>query len=333
MVACDDSIGEFFYFGIGDQLKKIVNTDFHKSGILEIMINSDGFSPFRSSPTTVIPILGKIYTESDLYEPFSIAVYSGKAKPKDPRDYLKDFIQELNHLLKDGISINDRTFTIRIKCFICDTPARAYLKCVLGHTAAFACERCTVKGQKEDRNMVFLQTDAKLKTDDDFNNFTYADNHNGVSALTAVNPPIKMISQFILDPMHLLFFGVIKRILEYLLTLSLNKAKLSAELRCRLYTITATINKDIPIEFPRKMGSTVFFHKFKAVEFKFFLLHVAPIIFKDMLNTDMYHHLMLLVVACRFMLSKDWRTNSTRTRNFSKKFVDEANKFYPLSFL
>ena len=53
--------------------------------------------------------------------------------------------------------------------------------------------------------MVFLQTDAKLKTDEDFRTFKYADNHTGVSLLTAVSPPIKMVTQFILDPMHLFF--------------------------------------------------------------------------------------------------------------------------------
>ena len=83
-----------------------------------------------------------------MYEPFFIAVFYGSAKPKDPAEFLYDFVQELSQLLESGIVINNKKFIIKVKCFICDIPARAYLKCVLGHTAALACERCTVVGQK-----------------------------------------------------------------------------------------------------------------------------------------------------------------------------------------
>ena len=83
-----------------------------------------------------------------------------------------------------------------------------------------------------------------------------------------------------------------KRVLDYLLAESLNKEKLSAELKCRLHNLTADINKDIPLELPRKMRSTVvLYSKYKAVEYTFYLLYVSAIVLMDVLNDDTYQHL------------------------------------------
>lgn len=126
MLADDYSEGEFFYFGIKNQLEAFVNTELHTPNEIQLLFNIDGFSPFKSSNTTVWPILCKVYTKEDLYEPFTVAVYSGKGKPKSPTDYLLKFVQELNLLLSQGIVINNRQFEVKIKCFVCDTPARSF---------------------------------------------------------------------------------------------------------------------------------------------------------------------------------------------------------------
>ena len=45
------------------------------------------------------------------------------------------------------MALNRIAFDIRIKCFIADTPARAAIKCVKGHTDFNACEKCIIRGQ------------------------------------------------------------------------------------------------------------------------------------------------------------------------------------------
>lgn len=44
--------------------------------------------------------------------------------------------------------------------FICDAPARAFLKCTKGHNAYYACERCTIKGRWNGR-VVFSLNDER----------------------------------------------------------------------------------------------------------------------------------------------------------------------------
>jgi len=78
--------------------------------------------------------------------PFTVAVYCGKAKPSSVQDYLSDFHQELQQLKQDGIVHGEKTLQVTVKAFICDAPARSFLKFLKTHNSYFACERCTVRG-------------------------------------------------------------------------------------------------------------------------------------------------------------------------------------------
>lgn len=60
--------------------------------------------------------------------PITIAIWCGDSKPNNLNDYLHQFVDELNNLLANGILINNHKIALRIRCFICDTPARAFLK-------------------------------------------------------------------------------------------------------------------------------------------------------------------------------------------------------------
>lgn len=68
-------------------------------------------------------------------EPFIVAIWCGPKKPDDLTAYLQPFVDELNRLLRNGIIINDNKIVIVIRCIICDTPARCFLK---GSTLLFA---------------------------------------------------------------------------------------------------------------------------------------------------------------------------------------------------
>ena len=109
---------------------------------------------FKSTGIQVWPILG-------LFEgsyPFLIAVFCGERKPNSCEDFLKDFLEEYEHLEQDGLTIKDQHYTLKLHSVICDLSARQFLKCVKGHGGFHACERCTIKGEKiEHKWSLFLQ--------------------------------------------------------------------------------------------------------------------------------------------------------------------------------
>ena len=61
-------------------------------------------------------------------------------------DYLHDFLEKLDLLKLNGVEFNSQKLSFDIKCFLCDAPARSFLKCIVGHTGYYACERCLMKG-------------------------------------------------------------------------------------------------------------------------------------------------------------------------------------------
>lgn len=122
-------IGEFIYFGIAAGLLKCVNKKVHLRNILDLQINCDGLPLYKSSAKQFWPILCKVHNTPDIYEPFPVAVFSGDEKPNNLSSYLSDFIKEMNKLTREGIIIEEQLFKVRIMCFVCDRPARSFLKC------------------------------------------------------------------------------------------------------------------------------------------------------------------------------------------------------------
>lgn len=60
--------------------------------------------------------------------PMIISIWCGEKKPNDVNAYLKRFVDELNKLIRYGLSINGYDIKVLVRCFICDTPARCFLK-------------------------------------------------------------------------------------------------------------------------------------------------------------------------------------------------------------
>lgn len=61
-------------------------------------------------------------------EPMIVAIWCGNSKPTILNDYLGPFVNELNEILQNSIFINGFKITVKVRCFICDTPARSYIK-------------------------------------------------------------------------------------------------------------------------------------------------------------------------------------------------------------
>lgn len=62
-------------------------------------------------------------------KPMVVCIWSGEGKPTNPNDYLKPFVDEMVLLLENGVNITDHHIKISIRCFVCDSPARAFIKC------------------------------------------------------------------------------------------------------------------------------------------------------------------------------------------------------------
>jgi len=158
--------GKLWYKGITFNLDSMdlqeYLTRFHE---IIIDINMDGLPLHKSSPIKFWPILGRIVRTKN--EPFIIALFKGRVDPS-VKDFLKPFVKEVDHLLRNGYTNNDIAYKFSIRHYILDAPARAKVKCCIEHGGYCACEKCEIVGEWIDHRMTYVELDKTLRTDESF---------------------------------------------------------------------------------------------------------------------------------------------------------------------
>ncbi|XP_047129608.1 uncharacterized protein LOC124809527 [Hydra vulgaris] len=140
--------------------------------------------------------------------------YCGSSKPDNCEEFLKEFLDEYCNLEDFGFNYNDKKFNVNIKGFVCDAPARQFLKGIKGHTGYDACERCKVHGVHIENQIVFHDLDCEPRKDHGFKQMAYKGHQLLVSPL--LYSSVQCTKDFSLDYMDLVCLGVVKRLLLYL---------------------------------------------------------------------------------------------------------------------
>lgn len=154
------------------------------------------------------------------------------------------------------LAVDDCVLKVSVRSFVCDAPARSFLKCTKGHNAYYACERCIIKGKWNGR-VVFGIAEyddiPPLRSETCFNNFEYKDHQLEITPL--INAGVSCITSFPLEYMHLICLGVVKRILMFLKS-GPRKCKLSHNQLELLSDKLASLK--MPREFARQPRSISF---------------------------------------------------------------------------
>ena len=162
------NLGQFVYFGIRKGLQDCVNPDLHMNKKIQLQVSADGIPLKKSGDDQFWILSGKVHFYPEVYEVFAIAIFFGQSKPNSSEEYLEQFIDEVNELQNVGIIIKELKMEFELKCIICDTPARAFLKNTLVHGGIEACERCEVLDIRVERRTVYPDTEARERTDASF---------------------------------------------------------------------------------------------------------------------------------------------------------------------
>lgn len=118
--------GKYWYYGLENSLKDVLSPGMTQlPTCLLLTFNIDGLPISKSTKNEFWPILCKINCMD--IAPLVLAIYFGSTKP--PLElFLRPFVDELLKLLKDGLVIKNQMINFKIRCFICDTPARCFIK-------------------------------------------------------------------------------------------------------------------------------------------------------------------------------------------------------------
>lgn len=115
--------GEYWHNGLKNSLSLALTENVTE---IKLSFNMDGLPLFKSAKDEFWPILCKIDNFPQI-KPMVIGIYFGVGKPPC-NDFLLEFVDELNDCVQNGVLINDRCIKVTISCFICDTPARSFIR-------------------------------------------------------------------------------------------------------------------------------------------------------------------------------------------------------------
>ncbi|KAK0134194.1 hypothetical protein N1851_030237 [Merluccius polli] len=325
----DKCNGQYIYYGVEQGVTRYLSVCPEFTGDIEPFGNIDGTPLFKSSRTELWPILAKFHDS----QPFLVGLFCGVGKPKPVAEYLLDLVEELKHLQTNGIMYGGVMHRFTLRGFVCDAPARAFLKNIKGHNAIEGCERCVEKAVRSNNKQTFLSTAThESRTDLGFSQLQYPEHQHGPSPL--LDAGILCIQQFPLDYMHLISLGVTKRLLHFLLN-GPDVCRLRPRAREQLSERLVMLRGAMPAEFARQPRSLKELDRWKATELRQFILYTGSVVLEGVVDDAYYEHFLTLSVATSILLESDDSKRQTYlpyAKELMEHFVRNSAELYSNDF-
>ncbi|KMQ85086.1 hypothetical protein RF55_16579 [Lasius niger] len=149
-------------------------------------------------------------------KPEVVGIYKGPKKPYSFDLFLHQFIDDVFQVVSNGVLFLQKQIPVVLRAFIADTPARSWILNHFGHTSSNPCFKCKVIGIRCEDQMVFMGTNHRLRTDDEYAQLIDEDHHKGPSPVSRLS--MGMVSQVPIEYMHLICIGVAKKLLTAWIT-------------------------------------------------------------------------------------------------------------------
>ena len=329
--------GDYCHFGLEACLEKIVierRINNNKNINIDLLINIDGAPMGQSSAKNLWPILCSEKLSKKVH---MIGIFCGSAKPDDANEFLKFFVDELKNFVINGILLYNIRYNVSVDGIICDAPAKAYILGIKNHTGYLCCSKCDIHGVWI-KTVCFPGKIGALRTDECFRTFSYYDGNKGYQMKrTILNeiPRLGLVTQVPLDPMHLVFVGVTRK-LFLIWMFGRVSYKLPYISICNISNVMLRLSDHITYEFARRPRHLRYLKNFKATELRQLCLYTGVIVLKDYVSRAVYDHFVTFHVAMSILSNplfckiESWIAYAEK---LNEKFVENFQKLYGRRYL
>ncbi|XP_053667908.1 uncharacterized protein LOC128718296 [Anopheles marshallii] len=262
-----------------------------------------------------------------------LGIYCGMAKPNNVEGFLRPLVTEINHILVQGILINDTLLDIRLRTFIADTPARAFIKGVKSFNSIHGCIKCKIIGTyiHAKKKTVFVGT-AEDRTDEEFRRGEYTQHQTCYTPLLDVDELDIIKDIIVADSLHILYLGLTKTLLKAYIfgTMSPFQKWLPREERAISKLL---VGVQYPSEIHRKARALYYIKFWKGSELASFLHHCAIPLLKNRISDRAYNHLKLFFLAVTFLSSAIFEQYWEYAGQLLHQFVSEFSEIYSSNYL
>lgn len=334
VVKIDNKSGmEYIYFPLADTLLKNFH-DYPSSlresvDYLDLSLNVDGLPLFKSSRGTLWPVLCGIMNISPV-KIFPVALTYGQSKPVN-LDFLSDTVKDLNTILKHGLLDGEKVIKVTLRCVVCDAPAKAFVKSSKLYSGYYGCDKCSQRGVWLGRMTYPEVENVVLRTNASFRAQSNEEHHHSDSPFC--NLEFDMIKGFSIDYMHQLCLGVMKKLILAWMR-GKKDVRISAQHVDQISAKLIRLKQFIPSCFARKPRGLAEVDRWKATEFRQFLLYTGKIVLKGILPSQFYEHFMVLSVASSILVSSELaKIHLKYASDLLKYFVEKAGQLYGSEFV
>lgn len=168
-------------------------------------------------------------------------------------------------------------------------------------TGYCGCGRCTATGIHINNRVAFTDLDAPLRTDESFEGRLQPEHHH-FKSLVEQYLGLRCITQSPLDGMHLVYGCMVRRLLFWYNTDTVNyKLRLSSTQINSVNDVLKIAMSSKPREFARPVKDIRKYKKFKCTQLRQFLLYLSVVSMKKVLPKWQYEHLLLFVIGIRIL--------------------------------
>lgn len=298
---------------------------------LNVAINIDGIPLFKSSKKSLWPVLCMV-TNLKPSKVFTVSLCFGESKP-NTLEFLKEVIQEMKSLFNEGLNVpeDNKIYDVTLSSVICDAPAKAMIKSIQLYSGYYGCDKCTQRGKWMGRMTYQEVENLELRTDASFRTQSNSGHHHGETPF--IELPIDMVKHFPIDYMHQVCLGVQRKLLLTWMRGKKN-VRLSGAAISEVSNRLLSLGKFIPNIFARKPRGLDEIDRWKATEYRQFLLYSGKIVLKGILRKDIYQHFMVLSVAMAILISPRLIANHSQyAHELLVYFVSKSAELYGQEFL
>ncbi|XP_058128338.1 uncharacterized protein LOC131291482 [Anopheles ziemanni] len=287
----------------------------------------DGLPLHRSGSMQFWPILFNIH-EMPKVPVMTAAIFCGMTKPTNVEEYLRPMVTEMNNIMENGINFNGKHVSIHLRAIIADTPARAFIKGVVGHAGYSSCQKCTVVGQYDSaaRTIVFSGTQATQRTDEAFREGAYPGHQRTTTPRLDLRNFDIVQDVVVADRLHLIDLGIMKRLLVGWRNGTLGKRKWD-QTQSELITQALQTIK-LPSEIHRKLRTLKYVNFWKGSEYASFLHYASIVLLKEHLEDNVYEHFLLFFCSVTLFFSSVYQLYWPVAGEMMKKFVEDYASIY-----
>lgn len=147
---------------------------------------------------------------------------------------------------------------VNVKAIICDAPAKSFILNIKGHNGYSSCTKCTIYGDYVNSKMCFPyeKRSAALRTDEGFIRQIDSDYHQGEPTILLSVPDLELVSNIVLDYMHLICLGIVKKMILLWISGPL-AVRISVQAKDNISQALINLRDAVPKEFSRRPRSLI----------------------------------------------------------------------------